>query len=231
MYPWMSGNEDTDDETQASEGGSDRIEDPPDDATEPTEHEPDDLQSEAEHPGTDRLEEIQDELRDKENEVAEVREELEPKINEKERELNSLRKKLDKRLDDHERRLDELRDELREEITARRSPGGGAQSDRPAKAGGFILGFIGVLGFLGSVATASVGFVPDLTTPLGTEALIAVAAVSGVLSLVVLAGGWQSYKKQRWYFVVFTSLVATVFAVPLGLPALVLVAVAEPTFD
>ena len=219
MYPGMSGKEDTD-------PGSDEDTEPPDDET--VHDASDESKRDTE---TDRLEEIQDELRSKENELAEVRDELEPELREKENEIRDLREKLDGRLEDHERRLDELRDELREEIKTRRSPGGGAHSDRPAKAGGIIIGFVGVLGLLGSLAAAAVTFSPEVTTSLTTEAVLGVAAVSALLSLVVLAGGWQSYKKQRWYFVVFTAIVATVFASPLGLPALILVALAEPSFD
>jgi len=219
MYPGMSGKEDTD-------PGSDEDTEPPDDET--VHDASDESKRDTE---TDRLEEIQDELRSKENELAEVRDELEPELREKENEIRDLREKLDGRLEDHERRLDELRDELREEIKTRRSPGGGAHSDRPAKAGGIIIGFVGVLGLLGSLAAAAVTFSPGVTTSLTTEAVLGVAAVSALLSLVVLAGGWQSYKKQRWYFVVFTAIVATVFASPLGLPALILVALAEPSFD
>jgi ElaB/YqjD/DUF883 family membrane-anchored ribosome-binding protein len=219
MYPEMSGKEDTD-------SGSD----------ENTESSDDETGHDASDEGmrnteTDRLEEIQDELRAKENELAEVRDELEPELREKEHEINDLREKLDDRLEDHERRLDDLRDELREEIKVRRSPGGSAHSDRPAKAAGVIIGFVGVLGLLGSLAAAAVTFSPEVTTSLTTEAVLGVAAVSAVLSLVVLGGGWQSYKKQRWYFVAFTAVVASVFVSPLGLPALVLVALAEPSFD
>ena len=223
----MSGKEDTDPE--------------PDEESEPADDEPEtdgtdaDTAETTQTSDTDRLEEIQDELRKKEDELSEVRDELEPKLREKENEINDLREKLDERLDDHERRLDELRDELREEIKTRRSPGGGAHSDRTAKAGGVILGVAGALGLVGAVATVAVVFSSAFTLTLpdevGREAVYALAGASAVVSLVVLAGGWQGYKKQRWYFVVFTAVVASVFVSPLGLPALVLVALAEPSFD
>jgi heme/copper-type cytochrome/quinol oxidase subunit 4 len=110
-------------------------------------------------------------------------------------------------------------------------PGGSIHSDKPAKAAGVIIGFVGVLGLLGSLAAAAVTFSPEVTTSMTTEAVLGVAAVSALLSLVVLAGGWQSYKKKRWYFGIFTAIVASIVVSPLGLPALVLLALAEPSFD
>jgi len=226
MYPRMSGNEDADEE------------DEPDAPTEEKENPPSGSKPEDDEPETrdaERLEEIQDELRENENRLAEVRDELEPEIREKEDEINDLRRKLDERIEDHERRLDDLREELRDEIKTRRSPGGGAHTDRPAKAGGVLLGVTGALGVVAALAAVAVTFSSSVTSPfvesVGPEAVYAVAGVSVLVSLVVLAGGWQGYKKQRWYFVVFTAVVATVFASPLGIPALILVALAEPSFD
>jgi len=231
MYSEMSGKEEPGDENEPSDDTSEEIEKPPDDETKNTDDTHDEDSSVTEKRDTDRLEEIQDELRKKENELAEVRDELEPKFREKEHEINDLREKLDDRLEDHERRLEDLREELREEIKVRRSPGGGAHSDRPAKAAGVILGFVGVLGLLGSLAAAAVTFSPEVTTSLTTEAVLGIAATSAVLSLVVLVGGWQSYRKQRWYFGIFTAIVASIVVSPLGLPALVLLALSEPSFD
>jgi ElaB/YqjD/DUF883 family membrane-anchored ribosome-binding protein len=231
MYPGMSGKEDSDDESETSDAEKDQTDSPPDYETNTTDDTQDEDASKTERRETDRLEEIQDELRKKEKELAEVRDELEPELREKEHEINDLRQKLDDRLEDHERRLDDLRDELREEIKVRRSPGGSTYSDRPAKAGGVIIAFVGVLGLLGSLAAAAVTFSPEVTTSLTTEAVLGVAAVSALLSLVVLAGGWQSYKKQRWYFGIFTAIVASIVVSPLGLPALFLLALAEPSFD
>ncbi|MDZ7688058.1 MAG: hypothetical protein U5J64_04915 [Halobacteriales archaeon] len=231
----MSGKEEPDDENEPSDDTSEEIEKPPDDETKNTSDTQDEDTSMTEKRDTDRLEEIQDELRDKEKELAEVRDELKPELREKEHEINDLREKLDDSLEDHERRLDELRDELREEIKTRRSPGGGAHSDRPAKAAGVILGVTGALGLVGAVATIAVIFSSAFTLTLpdgvGREAVYGIAGVSALVSLVILAGGWQGYKKQRWYFVVFTAVVASVVVSPLGLPALILVALAEPSFD
>ena len=227
MYSEMSGKEEPGDENEPSEDESEDVEKPDDETGQEA--------SDKKARNTDRLEEIQDELRAKENELAEVRDELEPKLREKQNEINDLREKLNGRLEDHERRLDELRDELREEIKVRRSPGGSAHSDRPAKAAGVLLGVTGALGLVGAVVTVAVVFssaftltLPDAVEP---EAVYGIAGFSALVSLVVLAGGWQGYKKQRWYFVVFTAIVASVVVSPLGLPALILVALAEPSFD
>jgi len=52
-----------------------------------------------------------------------------------------------------------------------------------------------------------------------------------ILSVAVLAGGWWSYHTKRWYSSVFAAVVAALVASPLGLPALVLIAVSESRFD
>jgi len=97
------------------------------------------------------------------------------------------------------------------------------------------LAVTGAFGVVAALAAVVVTLLSAVTSPfvetVGPEAVYAVAGVSALVSLVVLAGGWQGYKKQRWYFVFFTAVAATVFASPLGLPALVLVALAEPSFD
>ncbi len=225
----MSRKEDTENEggdTDAGRKGGDR--DTPYES-EPT-SETDQLPSD-----TRRLEEIEDELRAKEQELTEVRDEIEPKLQEKEKEIAGLRDELQDSIEDHERRIDELREELRNEIRERRSSPGGTPSERPAKAAGAILGVTGLFGLIAAIATAVVALSPGFTSPfidpVGADVVLAAAGLSALLSLVVLSGGWTSYKRMRWYFSVFVAVVATVFVTPLGLPALILLVFAEPGFD
>jgi ElaB/YqjD/DUF883 family membrane-anchored ribosome-binding protein len=227
--------DDTPPEVEGTHGNEPDDETAPNEVAEEPESQPEGSIDTEKMSGTDRLEDIQDELRAKENEIDDVRNELEPKLREKEDEINELRTELNDRLAEHERRLNELREELRDEIKARRSPTGGAHSDRPAKAAGVVLAVTGLLGFVASVSVTAVTLSPSVTLPaiddLGRNPALATAALSAVVSAVVLAGGWSSYRKRRWYLSVLAATLASLLATPLGLVALVLLAFSEPSFD
>ena len=220
MYPGMTGKEDT------GSGSDEPTETSDDTGTDDSSHD-----DPTESPGTESLEEIQDELREKERELEDVRDELESKLHEKESDIDDLREELDERLSENERRLDDLR----EEINTRRRPAGAPHSDRHPKAAGALLGVTGFLGLAASVGTGAVYLSPDFTFPfieaVGRDPFLASVIATLILSGLFIAGGWSSYKKQGWYFAVFAAIVAAVFVTPLGLPALVLIAFAEPVFE
>lgn len=164
-------------------------------------------------------------------------EDLEENLREMEEELSRLRDEVEERLEEHETRLDELTGDTDADggRSRSRSLGPIVPSERPAKAAGVILGVTGLLGIVAALATAAVTLSPGITSPfldaVGREAAVATAGISLLLSVVVLLGGWWSYRTRRWYYAVFAGIVAAVFVTPLGLPALVLIAFAEPVFE
>lgn len=181
-----------------------------------------------------RIDLVEEELRETEDRIDEIRDELEPRIREKEEEVADLRAELKDELAEHERRIDELRDEV-DGIGTTESSGSDDRSDRPAKAAGVLLGAVGFLGLVGSAATAAVFLIDSLSISfldtLAREAVFAGVFASVIISLLVIAGGWWSYTQRRWYSVFFAAVVCAVFVSPLGLPALLLVALAEPRFE
>lgn len=211
-----------------------------DDADDGSEFEP-----EPEQTDSGRIEDIEEELSEKEKEIADLRHKLKPQIREAEDEIVELREELESEIADHEKRLDELREELTElseasdrpEQTEERRRGSyfpSPPSERPPKAAGVILGITGFLGLVASLGAGGLEITLGMMsqeTSLGSNALIATAAVSAAVSIAVFAGGWWSYKRKKWYYTVFAALVCSVVLSPVGLPALVLVAVSERAFD
>lgn len=262
MYSSMSGKEDTGDEDTSNddeENGNPRSGAEPneeqDESSEPefdpgpdvNDNDETEVESEPEPEQTDteRIEEIEEELREKEKEIDDLRHKLEPKLQEAEDEIAELRAKLESEIADHERRLDELREELTEvssreraertEESRRGSYFPSPPSKRPPKAAGVILGVTGFLGLVASLGAGGLeiafGMTSQYTTSLGSAALIATAAVSAALSIAIFAGGWWSYKRKKWYYTVFAALVCSVILTPVGLPALILLAVSERGFE
>lgn len=254
MYLGMSGKEDAGEEDPLEE--EDGEEDPPSGA-DPDETRDDSRGSDGDEPPRDTgsIKDIEKELREKEKEIADLRYKFEPRLQEKAEEIEELRTELEAEIDDQERRLDELREELTgedverksspsrtrtEETTARNRDSGGSYfptppSDRPPKAAGVILGVTGFLGLVASLGAGGLeiafGMTSQYTTSLGSDALIATAAVSAAVSVVVFVGGWWSYKRKQWYYTVFAALLTSVFLTPVGLPALILLAVSERGFE
>jgi len=257
MYLGMSGKEDEGDQNLSEEdeedgGDPDSGEDPRDEKKESQgeDADPDETGTEtepgADQPESERVEEIEDELQEKKKEIEDLRHKLEPKIQEAEDEIAELREELETEIADHERRLDELREELAEVTEASERPEQTAEpsrgsyfptppSKRPPKAAGVILGVTGFLGLVASLGAGglevTLGMTSRYVTSLSSDALIATAAIAAAVSIAVFVGGWWSYNRKKWYYTVFAALVCSVVLSPVGIPALVLVAVSERAFD
>jgi hypothetical protein len=160
-----------------------------------------------------RLEELETELRRKEAKIERTRDELEDREEELAR---------------RERDIEVNNLESKDETTS---------TDRPAKAAGFLLGFAGIVGLFSGIVVAAATAAPGvrlavpIPVPLTDSALIASGVAVSFLSIFVLGGGWWSYHTKRWYAAVSAALLSSLVLSPLGLTAVILLAVSESRFD
>lgn len=184
-----------------------------------------------------QIEQREQEVLDRREEIVDERDQIESRAEELDQREQAIAER-ESTLEGREEEIQSMEEGIESKIEDMGAPGSTEMfTPRPRKAGGVLLGLLGVAGIVVALtmilATGAwpAVFSRPLTSSMSVSLGNVVAVVLIVASLIEILGGFFAYRGRYWFVSIVSGIIAMALFFPVGLTATIFLTVGESQFE